>query len=308
MTKLLRNNINKIGLLIEPDGIWVCESDNNKADLASYTENKYEFDALCYQISDVEKYGNVLEKIALDVSKKIGKKYFELNVALADPYVTTKVFEVNHNPRTQKNIDEYIRWLLHRDFYINTDEKEVGYQLMGERNGKYIIIVQICDKKFIQTLIGLFANRNIPVTVIGSVYKFINNYIYDKSDSVSPFQLYVHSKYITFVMQDDASRPVSIKSEWLSRGTNSNINECGGQIKAITKIERGFYQDINNERIKNNGALIDVVGSVKDYRDCICKENYLWKCRFFTDFIKRSDYVNFVDESNALSVGRLITS
>lgn len=309
MNTLFRKNIRKIGIYIGADHIAVSEGLQSSNTSTTFTDKYYTLEGDSPGLETLLNNKAVMRQMITDVKDSIGSHYVKVNVAIAEPYLTSKVFELNHDPKTQGNISDYLLWRFSNEFFVDIENKQLSYQCLSHRNGKFSILAQLCDKRLLNFIVDTFALNKIPVNAVDSSYSYIHNYL--TGIGVPELSsVFVHlGKCWLFVTLDDDCNPVQMKSGWFESRVDAQ-SDCLDELKGVFgRVERDIYSELRNTgSVITALPVLHVIGSVNIDYEGIAKSSYSGECRVLGDFVNRSDYADYVNGSGEFCVERIAAS
>lgn len=306
---MFKRNFSRIGIYLGADYVAVSEAMQNSRTSTTFSEKKYELEGSSPGLETLLNNKDVMRQVISDVKDRIGSRYVKVNVAIAEPYLTSKVFEVSHDPKTQGNITDYLLWRFKNEFYVDVENKQLSYQQMSSDQGRYSILAQLCDKSLLRLLVDTFAVNKIAINSVDSSYSYVHNYLLRVCESALS-SLFVHlGKSWIFASLDAEFNPVQIKSGWLESDMYATTDIDNELRNVFGKVERDTYSVLRKTgTVITSLPILHIVGSSNiDYKG-IAKSTYSGECRILGDFINRGDYTDYVNGEGEFCVERVVAS
>jgi len=308
--KLFSKSIGKIGIYLTSDHVTVSEYSKNSRATSMFSDKRYELDGASHGLECLLNNKEIMRNVVADVKGQIGKRYMKVNVALADPYLMTKVIETKHEPKTTGDMSDYLRWRIKNDYFIENNNMALSYQVLGGINDKKTILVQLCDKNLLQFITELFESNLIPLHTIDSSYSYIHNYLYQIGDNCRPDLLFLHfGKSWSVISFDNDFMPQQIKSGWFDCDIKDSELVAKELKNVFRKVEREVYSDLlKMESGARSMPVIHIIGrGGLDYKE-LCKSSYSGECRILSDFLTRNSYIDYMNKAGEFCVARVAAS
>lgn len=306
---LFKKSIRKIGIHIAPGVVAVSEEVYGPRGTSYFDEKRFVMQGRECAVSALLENMTAIDEAAAYVVDKVKGKYADVYLSLAEPFVESKVLVSERDPKKHKNFNEYLKWKLKNEHYVDSDNVYSTFAIIGEELGRHYVLVQLCNKYLIDKINSSFLKRSIPVKVIDASYSFFHNYLRTKVKKERTYFVLHLNGYWLYSAINKEIWPEKIRYECMTESLTESEewDEHLGQV--FSNMARAFYRDMrkDEEELEKHPVIHFVGNKFVDYEH-VWEKYFQLERKPLCEFMGEDDTKKYFADDGYIAVERLVAA
>ena len=204
-----------IGLALHRDGLVATEAERSAHGMRATWARRFETGP-CFDATGAlrpEALGPALSGVA----EHVGRRFLPLRVALPDPLVTMRVFELDALPAGYRARQDLAAWRMARDLDTRTEALVCTHQYLGEDTGRHLLLVVGVPGALMAGLGGSLKAAGVFAVHADAAAAHRFNATAARHEAHQAW-LVLEADYWTLSISDEQSRLRHLRSRWRTPG------------------------------------------------------------------------------------------
>lgn len=284
MSLLLNNMFNGImpspkailGVSIGRNRLYAAHVETQKKDrrVIRITESDLPFGL--FRGSPTQEVSTTLGSSLAELCSDIRRSHIPVQIALPDPVVTLRLFELDALPKSAKEQQALARWRFAKEAYFENRAIECVCQYFGEENGKHLLLALAADQNWFDCLKEAFHVAGVTATVIDMAACYRFNRFYDRLTAESGDAVLISMDHDTWTLSisDAQGRLRFVHARWreeIHEREEHRLQEYQDIASETEQMIRVYVhaaagRNIGNIHVTANAENIIGMASVFDHR------------------------------------------
>lgn len=185
-----------------------------------------------------------------------------IQIALPDPAVSLRVFELDALPKTSKEQLALVRWRFSKEMYFADRAIECSCQSLGSENGKHLLLALAVDQAWLHCLKNACRAVGVTSTTIdmSACYRFNRFSERLSADGCDGVLIALDAEAWSISICDAQGRLRFVRAQWRESTDPDDVHGYQDIITEIEQAVRAYAHAAACRTIKN----IHITGSGKD--------------------------------------------
>ncbi|MEQ6341171.1 MAG: hypothetical protein M3A44_05820 [Gammaproteobacteria bacterium] len=205
--------------------------------------------------------GDALSSVLDELCCEVKRSHIPIQIALPDPAVSLRVFDLDAIPKTSKEQLALAHWRFSKELHLGGRAIECSCQPIGVDNGKYLLLAMAVDRDWLLCLKEACRTAGVISTVIdmAACYRFNRFYGRFSCDGADMVVISLDDDAWTVSISDEQGRLRFVRSRWRETMPEraKEYQEIAAESERLVRI---YTHSAPGRSIKN----IHTIGNAQD--------------------------------------------